>query len=363
MLDKNKVVVGMSGGVDSTVAAYLLKKQGYDVIGVHLKVWDDADDTVNDGGCCSIDSANDALRVCDALGIPFYVLNYKKRFKEKVIDDFVDEYRLGRTPNPCIQCNKHIKFDDLLRKAHELGAYYVATGHYSEITFNEETKRYNLSKSKEKSKDQTYMLYVLDQYQLTHTLMPLGGFSSKEEVRKIAENLDVYIASKGDSQDICFIPDGDYKSFLKKQGLKSKKGDFVDMNGNVLGKHTGITDYTVGQRKGLGISFGKPMFVVDIDAKKNRVVLGDTEDIFKSTLIATDFNFIMTDGMDYGEEYSLSAKVRYSHHEEPCRLSKVSDSEYKIEFDRPVRAITPGQSVVLYDGNMVFGGGLIKKAI
>lgn len=364
MLDKNKVVIGMSGGVDSTVAAYLLKKQGYDVIGITLKMWDDPSEeyALDYGGCCSLSSIEDARRIANNLDIPFYVLNFKKPFKEKVVDYFVEEYEQGRTPNPCIMCNKHIKFDLMLKKAHELGAYYVATGHYAKIHFNQDTGRYNLSKSKEASKDQTYMLSSFTQFQLKHTLMPLGEFDSKEDVRVIAEELDLSIARKPDSQEICFIPDDDYAKFVRENTDKTlAPGNFVDKKGNILGEHKGIIYYTVGQRKGLGITFGKPMYVIGINPKKNTVILGEHEDVFSKGLVAKDVNLIAYESIS--EPIPVEVKIRHSKTVSKGTLSHVYENTYRVIFDEPTRAVTPGQGVTIYQGDSVVGGGFIQKAL
>ena len=293
-----RVMIGMSGGVDSSVAAYLLKKQGYEVIGVTMKLWQDDEEydlIENDGGCCSLEAVEDARAVADKLGIPFYVLNFKEVFKEKVIDYFIDEYLQGRTPNPCIACNKHIKFDDLYRRAMALGCDYVATGHYAKIEKDEETGRYLLTKSVTDKKDQTYALYNLTQEQLEHTLLPIGDYE-KERVREIAKEMGMDVHNKPDSQEICFVKDNDYANYVKRHSNKRiKEGNFVDTKGNVLGKHKGIIYYTIGQRKGLGIAFGKPMFVLDINPKTNEVILGSNDDLFNRELIAKDVNLITID--------------------------------------------------------------------
>ncbi|SKC69779.1 tRNA 2-thiouridine(34) synthase MnmA [Maledivibacter halophilus] len=362
-LDKNKVVLGMSGGVDSSVAAYLLKKQGYEVIGVTMKVWqdDEEDNYEREDGCCSLSAAEDARRVANKLDIPFYVMNFKSVFKEKVIDYFVDEYLHGRTPNPCIACNKYIKFEELLQKAHSLGAYYVATGHYSRIVKDQKTNRYLIKKSLAKGKDQTYAMYNLTQDQLKHILMPLGEYSSKEEIRNIAKSLGLDVANKPDSQEICFIPDNNYGRFIeKKEGAKIIPGNFVDTNGNILGRHKGIIHYTIGQRKGLGISLGKPAYVVDIIPEKNQVVLGDNKDAFKGKLIAKNINFIPFDELK--SPMKVEAKVRYSAKPSVATVYPLEENRVKVEFDNPQRAVTPGQAVVFYNENLLIGGGTIVKA-
>ena len=358
---KEKVVVGMSGGVDSSVAAYILKEMGYEVIGITMQVWPwDEEFAEHEGGCCSISAVNDARRVADKLGIYYYVMNFQDVFEKKVINYFVDEYVAGRTPNPCIACNKYIKFDELLRRAGLLGASYVATGHYARIEKDENTGRYLLKRSDDDKKDQTYVLYNLSQFQLAHTLMPLGGYK-KDRVREIAEEIGLNVARKPDSEEICFIPDNNHGKFIKeKVPEKVHPGNFVDEKGNILGKHKGIANYTIGQRKGLGIALGKPVFVTDIIPEKNLVVLGVESDIFKDTLIANDLNFIPFENLT--SEMKVTAKIRYSAKECPAVISPV-DGGVMVKFEVPQRAITKGQSVVFYDGNLVVGGGTITKVL
>ncbi|GAA0788923.1 tRNA 2-thiouridine(34) synthase MnmA [Hathewaya limosa] len=358
---KKKVVIGMSGGVDSSVAAYLLKEQGYEVIGIMMKLSpDDPDYVENEGGCCSLSAANDARRVADVIDIPFYVMNFKKSFKENVIDNFISEYLGGKTPNPCVVCNKTIKFNEFLRKAQALGADYIATGHYAEVI--EKNGRYLLKRSEDERKDQTYMLYNLTQDQLAHILMPCGKYE-KTEIRSIAEKIGLDVFRKKDSQEICFIPDNNHGEFIKKSVEKNKvkPGNFVDKNGQILGKHKGIVYYTIGQRKGLGLALGKPVFVTDIIPEKNQVVIGDEEEIFKTELIAKDVNLIYMDELK--EPMEVLGKVRYSAKLSPATIYPLENGKLKAVFREKQRAITKGQSVVFYKDNFVVGGGIIEEIL
>lgn len=358
---KRKVLVGMSGGVDSSVTAALLKEQGYEVYGATMQIWQDANEEFQqrEGGCCSISAVDDARRVCDKLDIPYYVLNFKDIFKEKVIDYFVDEYKQGRTPNPCIACNKELKFESLLQKALSLGIDYVSTGHYSKIEYNEELGRYLLLKSVTDKKDQTYALYNLTQEQLKHTLMPLGNYE-KDKVREMATKYGfTRVANKPDSQEICFVEDNNYARFIKDySGYVSNPGIFKNLAGECLGKHNGIINYTIGQRKGLGVTFGKPMFVVSIDSKTDTVYLGESHEVFSNELIADNLNLISIDKID--KPIRVKAKIRYSAKESASTVESISKTEVRVKFDEPQRAITKGQAVVFYDGEIVVGGGTIK---
>lgn len=345
-----KVLIGMSGGVDSSVAALLLKQQGYEVIGVTLNLWEKKND----------DSAiSDAKKVCDKLGIEHHVLDFRGAFQEKVIDYFAREYIEGRTPNPCIACNKYIKFEILLSKAQNIfECDYIATGHYAKVDFDNNTNRYFLRMSKAVKKDQTYFLYNLTQEQLAHTLMPLGDYE-KDEIREIAEKNGLINAKRRDSQEICFVENNDYVSFISnKYNYVAKKGYFVDINGNKLGEHKGIINYTIGQRKGLGLSLGKYQYVIKLDKYRNEVVIGDEEYLFSDTLFCTELNF-----MSIGEltgEMQVTAKIRYAAKPVEATIVVADKSRVKVVFKEKQRAITPGQAVVFYDDDIVIGGGIIQ---
>lgn len=352
----------MSGGVDSSVAAALLIDEGYEVIGLTMRLWDgeEIDGEHFDGSCCSASAVEDAKYVCYKLGIDHHVMDFRREFEENVIDYFVDEYKSGRTPNPCIACNKFLKFDAMLKKAELLGADYVATGHYAKVEFDENSGRYLLKRALSCAKDQTYALYSLNQEQLSKTLMPLGRLENKDETRAIAEERGLITAKKPDSMEICFVPDKDYAGFIERRtGDGDIPGNFVDSRGNVLGLHRGIVHYTVGQRKGLGATFGKPMFVLRIDAEKNEVVLGEKGTEFSDTLIADKLNFITFDQLT--EPIRVAAKVRYSAKEAEATVEPMENGRVKVTFDSPQRAITPGQAVVFYEinGETVIGGGVI----
>lgn len=348
-----KVVVGMSGGVDSSVAAYLLKEQGYDVVGVTMQLWEGED---VEGNCCGLTAAEDARAVAVKIGIPHYVFNFKRVFKDKVIDYFIKEYLAGATPNPCIACNRYVKWEALFHRAMEIGADYIATGHYSNIVRHPVTGRYTLKAAD--NKDQSYALYNLTQGQLSHTLMPDGEYP-KSEIRAIAEKIGLRVANKPDSQDICFVPDGDYGAFIKENtNAEIPEGDFVDCKGNILGRHKGITNYTIGQRKGLGIALGVPAYVTSIDRENNKVVIGSNEDLFKTHVLVKDYN-----PMGFGEitgEMRCYGKLRYNQKKSPCVIRP--KGEYiEAVFDEPQRAVTPGQAAVFYDDEYVAGGGVIAK--
>jgi tRNA-specific 2-thiouridylase len=356
-----KVMVAMSGGVDSSVAAALLKKQGYEIIGVTLKLFEKQDIGITDDTktCSALNDAEDARRVALKLEFPHYVFNFEEKFKDRVVDKFIKEYFNAKTPNPCIDCNRYIKFDELLKQAIASNCDYIATGHYAVIEYDESCGRYLLKKAKDKSKDQTYVLYSLTQEQLSKIIFPLGNLE-KSDIRKIAEEKAFANANKPDSQDICFVKNHDYASFIQEYtNQRSKPGNFVDRFGNVLGVHKGIIHYTVGQRKGLGLSFSQPMFVLSKNKQENTVVLGAKEELYSKSLIATDVNFISVKSLKVPIE--VTAKTRYSQSEQPAVIFPLTNSEVFIEFKTPQRAITPGQAVVFDDGDVVVGGGTILK--
>lgn len=354
----SRVVVGMSGGVDSSVAAYLLKKQGYDVIGVTMQIWQDEDvsSAEENGGCCGLSAVEDARRVAASLDIPYYVMNFKQEFKENVIDYFTGEYLNGRTPNPCIACNRYVKWEALLNRSMAIGAEHIATGHYARID-RLSNGRYAIRRSATPDKDQTYALYNLTQDQLAHTLMPVGAYT-KEEIRSIAEKIGLAVADKPDSQDICFVPDGDYASFIRENtGKEIPEGNFVTPEGRILGKHKGIIHYTVGQRKGLGLALGYPAFVLEIRPDTNEVVIGTYDESLTHIVRADRINFMSEE--DIAGPKRVFAKIRYNHKGAWCIAEKTGADEITCRFEEPQRAVTPGQAIVLYDGEYVLGGGTI----
>ena len=349
--NRKKVVIGLSGGVDSSVAALLLKQNGYDVIGVTMDLYQkETKDTS--------DSIADAQKVAEKLGIPFYTLDLKSEFKKYVIDYFSKEYMNGRTPNPCIECNKHLKFGLLLDKAKEMfGADYIATGHYANIGYDENTGRYYIKESGAVGKDQTYVLYNLTQEQLKHVLMPLSNYT-KDEIREIAAQNGFITANKKDSQEICFVEDNDYAGFIqRKYNYKTTPGEYVDTNGNKYGKHKGIIHYTIGQRRGLGLSLTSPLYVKKVDTKTHEVILCPKEELFSDSLLCNNINLITIDKLT--SPLTVCVKIRYSAPKVKATLIPIDENNIKVVFDEPQRAVTPGQAVVFYDDNMVIGGGTI----
>ena len=354
--EKKKVMVAMSGGVDSSVTAYLLQQEGFDIVGVTMKLYTNDDiDFVKDKTCCSLDDVEDAKSVAARLGALHYTLNMTEDFRKDVMDKFVRSYRLGATPNPCIDCNRYIKFSKLLKKAIELKMDLIATGHYARI--EKSADRYLLKKALDESKDQSYVLYSLTQDQLSRIIFPLGRMT-KHEAREIAEAQGFVNADKHDSQDICFVPDGDYAHYIENWcGFRFTEGDFVDRDGNFIAKHKGIINYTIGQRKGLGIAAKAPYYVVSKDLAKNQVILGSNDDLFSNHLEATDLNFISIEKLT--EPMKVKAKVRYRQKETDAVITPLENGNVSVDFETPQRAIAPGQAVVFYDGDIVVGGGTI----
>lgn len=354
-MSKEKVLVGMSGGVDSSAAAAILLEQGYDVSGCTLRL---SPRETEDGGCCSMNDVYDAKSVCRKLGIDHYTFNMKDSFEEYVMRPFAESYIHGETPNPCILCNKHIKFDLMLKRAELLGFDRIATGHYAGVRFDEKTGKYSLVRSEDMKKDQTYVLYSLTQEQLSKTLFPLSGIT-KEEVRKLADKYDFVNSDKPDSQDICFVPDGDHAGFICGYTRYSpSEGNFIDNDGNILGKHGGIIKYTIGQRRGLGVTFGKPVFVTEKNAENNTVVLGSEEELMSSVIYLKDVNIISGEPLETGMQ--VTAKTRYSAREQQAAVYPLADGRARVEFTSPVRAAAPGQACVFYSGQETLGGGRIE---
>lgn len=360
-MSKKKVVVAMSGGVDSSLTAALLRDRGYETIGVTMQIWpsDDPERELDQGGCCSLSAVDDARRVADTLGIPFYVMNFRDLFEERVIRLFIREYLAGRTPNPCIACNRFIKFEAFLAKARALGADFIATGHYARILFDEGHGRWVIKKAEDKRKDQTYVLYNMTQEQLSRTLMPLGEYT-KDEVRRMAASYGLQVANKPESQEICFVTDNNYHRFLReKAGKQIQPGPFLDTRGNIIGRHNGMAYYTVGQRKGLGIAFGEPMYVVALDPGRNAVILGGNDEVFGTELTASDNNFILYESIE--SPHKFLAKIRYSARPAEAVILPEEGGRIRVRFCEPQRAITPGQAIVYYQGDYLVGGGTIDQ--
>jgi tRNA-uridine 2-sulfurtransferase len=369
MPEPQPIAVAMSGGVDSSTVAALLVRQGHSIIGMTMQLWNQrrlpelVPDAGGHGRCCSLDDVYDARRVAEQVGIPYYVVNFEKQFEEQVVQPFVDEYLAGRTPIPCTLCNNYIKFDRFLEMADSVGAHYIATGHYARVRYDEGSGRYQLLRARDDSKDQTYFLFGLTQKQLSRTLFPLGEMV-KSEVRELAREMDLAVASKGDSQEICFVPNGDYAAFmsayLRDKGVEPKatQGNIVTTGGRTLGEHQGVHHFTVGQRKGLGIATGEPLYVISTDAQTQQVVVGGNDDLLCDRFIAKQVNWISIEGVTAPR--SAQVKIRNRHAAAPATLHATADSAcVEVVFDDPQRAVTPGQGAVFYDGDLVLGGGWI----
>ena len=350
-MENKKVLLGMSGGVDSSVSALLLKKEGYEPLGITLELFAGS-------SCCNINTYIDAKNVCKTIGIPHFTYNCKEQFKDYVINDFIDCYANCRTPNPCIECNKYMKFGIMWEKAKELGCNYIATGHYAKTEYSEKYGRWVLKKSQAGKKDQSYVLWNIPKDLVEHIVFPLSDFESKDEIRKIARENNLKVANKPDSEDICFVPDGNYKKFLEtNSGIKPKKGNIVNSKGEILGKHTGLYNYTIGQRKGLGISYKVPLFVLGFNKAKNEVIVGEEKELYKKEITVSDINLLLVDKIE--ETMEVDVKTRYSSKVAKAKIEQDGEN-IKVTFDEPQRAITPGQSAVFYVGDIVLGGGKIK---
>ncbi|MCI8641459.1 MAG: tRNA 2-thiouridine(34) synthase MnmA [Clostridia bacterium] len=352
-MENKKVLLGMSGGVDSSVSAYLLKEKGYDVMGITLELFAGS-------SCCNTETYIDAKNVCNSIGIPHITYNQKENFKFKVIDNFINEYSKQRTPNPCIECNKYMKFGAMYEKAKEMECEYIATGHYAKTQYSEKYQRYVLKKSNNKAKDQSYVLYSVPKELLGKILFPLGDFETKEQVREVAKTNNLKTANKPDSEDICFIPDGNYKKFLENNSnLKPKKGNIVNLKGEILGEHNGLYNYTIGQRKGLGISYKEPLFVIGFNSSKNELIVGTQIEILKKEMYVNEINLLLIDELK--EPMRVAVKTRYSSKEDIATIEMIDKDLIKVIFDNPAQRITPGQSAVFYIDDIVLGGGKILK--
>lgn len=349
------MLLGMSGGVDSSVSAILLKEQRYEVIGVTMKLWEGE----VEGSCCSLSSTLDAKRVCDFLSIPHYTLNFKEIFQKCVVADFIQCYQLGKTPNPCIACNRYLKFGKMFQLAQELECEYIATGHYAKIEKEENGKGFVLKKSNAVAKDQSYDLYNIPKERLGQVLFPLGRFAGKQEVRQIAQKYNLSVATKPDSEDICFIPDGDYVRFLEKEAkLQAHTGEIVNCQGEVLGKHQGLHRYTIGQRKGIGISSKSPLYVIGFDQKRNRLIVGEEGQLYQKEFLVSDLNWLVEEPFQEGNAFTV--KTRYSSKENLAEICPIENG-VSVKLQEPQKAITPGQSAVFYQNDVVIGGGIIQE--
>lgn len=359
---KKSVLVGMSGGVDSAAAAALLQDAGYTATGCTLRLLNNDDiGRELESGCCSLDDVEDARSAARRLGMDFFVFNFRDLFRHCVMDDFVNGYQAGRTPNPCIECNRHIKFNALLRRADELEIDYIATGHYARTDYDESNGRRRLLRGRDRKKDQSYVLYPLTQAQLSRLILPVGAYEKKAAVRELAAARGLSSARKPDSQDICFVPDGDYPAFLRRYGgMELVPGDFVDANGRVLGRHKGLACYTTGQRRGLGVSADRPLYVLRKNAVSNTVVLGDESELYSAVVWAENFNWVSIPPQN--QPIAVTAKTRYSQTEAAGILYPEADGRVRVEFDEPQRAVTAGQSLVAYQGEAVIGGGIICQS-
>ncbi len=350
-MENKKVLLGMSGGVDSSVAAIILKEQGYDVVGTTLELCPNS-------SCCNMETYFEAKKICKTLGFDHFIIQASPDFQKYVIDDFINEYRNCRTPNPCIECNKYLKFGIMWERAKEIGCNYISTGHYAKVEYSEKYKRYVLKKSNNLKKDQTYVLYTIPKELLEHMIFPLGDFEDKEDVRKIAREHNFSVASRPDSEDICFIPDNDYKGYLEKMaGFKSQEGNIVNKKGNILGKHVGLYKYTIGQRKGLGISYKEPLFVLGFNIIDNELIVGTEDELLTEEFFVKDFNLLLFDELK--GPYECDVKIRYSTRSAPCIISQQADGTIKVTMKTKAKAVTPGQSAVFYIDDVVLGGGKI----